>query len=1011
VVPFVGAGVSMAVRDRATGQPFFPSWRELLERAAARLDKEQKAKYGNAVRGLLGLDKADEYLEAAKRAREGLGSSWYDFLKEHLNPPRQSIDDESLELARSIWGLGSQLVVTTNYDRVLHWACPQHDDLSYWEIEAPAEQVEALRRQTQRPVVWHLHGFIDNAANLILTPGGYELLYPEAEGARVKYNAALATLRTYLVTHTLLFVGFGLEDAHFVRQLIGVHEIFRGAAGPHYALVRAADEGRVRALGLPVELLTFEDFGQPLVNLLRRMGEVVAAGAAAAEPPAAPPREAKPAAAPPYSTENTVFSVPFLSKGEQFVGREDLLRAVHEQLTRGSRTGLGRTAALLGLGGLGKTQLAVEYAYRHRGEYPNGVIWLNADQDIDAQLVELAERARWIAPEVEHKFKLEVARKRLKDYSDCLIIFDNLESLDAIRKYLPKEGAEPHILVTSRTEQPNFISVPLDPLDDELSLRLLTQEAKQEPSGEAERTAAREIVDALGGLPLALELAGAYLRNRPVGWVQYRDLLRHDFKSAVPYKFFGGGGTRHDADLYATLRMSEEAVAGEPLLVEILDVLTWSGSAPMGYSLLQSLLGTEDIAALTDALGLGCALRLLQKTPGAESYTVHRLVREERRSSTSLSERREWVDTICRRLSKWFEEARWEFTTMLRFEAEIDHLNAWYELASHYASNHVCRLTWLQAYPPKERGDYKETKRILEKALQLFEQGGVKDRELEGNLLGDISAIESILGDYPAGLGYAEKALIIKQKLFGEDGGEAAKVLLVFSQIDIKQCLYRCGLEYSQEALLALRSRYGNQSDEVSDALIEIGNCYTGLVNYDEAKKNYEAALSMIQRIHGERHPNTVSALANLGEVFRRMTDVNKSLEYSFKSLEIARELGMEAHPENSPLLNNIGLSYDMLGQHELAIEYLEKSLGIEKLHLGDLHPNTVLTAQNLATVLYKQGRRTDAFNLINEYLGRLPKNHPHYVRMKHELKQFLAQPLRPGFRQPSSKKRGKKKR
>lgn len=1012
VIPFVGAGVSMSVLDRKTKRPLFPGWRQLLERAATRLEGERdkrKASYASVVSGLLGVGGSDNYLEAARHAREGLGASWYGFLKAQLNPPRQSADDESLETARAVWELGSQLVITTNFDRVMHWACPRPEDLSYWNIEAPAEQVEALRGQAQRPVVWHLHGFIDKATDIILTPGGFGLLYPPRDGAESKYRAALATLRTYLATRTFLFVGFGLEDAHFVRQLADVHEIFGGAPGPHFALVHAAEEARVRALGLPVELLTFEDFGPPLVKLLRELGGAAAPrDAELGEPPEAA-SEAVTVAPPAYGPHNTPFSVPFAPKGEQFVGREELLRAVHEQLRRGTRTTLGRTAALMGLGGLGKTQLAVEYAFRHRAEYPGGVIWLNADQDIDAQLVELAERARWVAPEVEHKFKLEVARQRLQSYANCLIIFDNLEALDAVRDYLPGPGVEPHILVTSRAEQPGFVSVSLDPLDRELSLRLLTQEAKQEPHGEAEERAADEIVEALGGLPLALELAGAYLRNRPVGWAQYRDLLRHDFKSAVPYKFFGGGGTRHDADLYATLRMSEEAVAGEPLLIEILDVLTWSATAPMGYSLLRALLGEPAIAPLTDALGLGCALRLLQKTPGADSYAIHRLVRQQRRATTTLADRPEWVDTVCQRVGRWFEEARKDFATMLQFEAEIDHLNLWYEHASTYTPKHVCRLTWLQAYPPNKRGDYKESKRILKKALELFEQVPVENHELEANLFNDLSYIEDRLGDYDAALGYAEKALKIKQKLFGEDSGEVAKTLHRFSSIYYDLCEYRSSLEYAQEALAILRSHYGEQDIETARALNDIGLCYHALGNYSEAKRYFEETLAISQKIDGERHPETATTLSSLGVIFREMGDPAKGLEFSLKSLEIMRGLGMESHPESGPKLSNVGTSYDVLGQHELAIEYLRKSLINMHTHLGDLHPETVTVAQNLAGALYKQGQRTEAFSLLEEYLSRLPKNHPHHARMKQALNNLLRQPLRPGFRQPSKKGKGKK--
>ena len=877
IVPFVGAGVSMAVRNKETDAPLFPSWKQLLERAAQRLEEEEKGADAQLVRSLLAIAKPD-YLEAARRARDGLGSAvWVEFLKEQLDRLWEHVNDESLNLARAVWKLGSQLVITTNYDRVLHWACPQPNNYRSWDIEAPAEQVRALRTGVQHPTIWYLHGRIDNAANLILTPDGYRHLYPEAGEAENRYRAALATLRTLLASHSLLFIGFSLDDAYFGLQLHDVHEIFHGVPGPHYALVRAADEERVRALNWPVELVPFTDFGAPLLELVRTLGDLVPHPSAPASP------------AVPYDPRNPVFFVPYRPKRDQVIGREEALRRVRDQLTRGRRTAIGQVAAFQGLGGLGKTQLAVEYAYSYRDEYPQGVIWLNADQDLDAQLIKISDEARWIAPGSEHKDKLAVAQQRLRTSSNCLIIFDNLEDPQAIADYLPEPQAEPHILVTSRTEQPGFIPIPLDLLGDDLAMQLLLQEVGREPSSETEWQAAREIASTLGGLPLALELAGAYLCRRTVDWQHYYDLLHYNLRVALPSRFLEASFTQHEADLYSTLKIHERVFGEEPKLREILDLLTWSGPAPMSQSLLCALLDVAYPTELTNALSLGLTLRLLQQTPGDERYAIHRLVREVRREDVPLRERQNWAQDICRRIGDWFQERRQNFTDLPYFEAEIDHLRAWQEYAVDHAPQYASRLTWLLGYPPFHRGRIHEAQEWVEKALVFFEQMEDKDRELEAHLSNDLGSIHSALGKYQQALRDQEKALTIRQELFGE------------------------------------------------------------------------------------RHPDTATSL------------------------------------------NNVGGTYGDLGNHQRALEYKEKALVILRELLGDLHPTTVLCADNVARSLGNTGRRYDAFQLLEEFLHKLPTDHRHYPQLSRHRQQLLSSGLlRRGFRQPprhsQSQRRKKKK-
>jgi hypothetical protein len=274
VIPFVGAGVSMAV-ERVGGGRLFPSWKQLLLDGAVRA--EQEGKNADVVRALVNDDPPD-YLQAAQKLRDKLGPLWGDFLKDAIDVPRSEVADRSLDLAQAVWRLGSRLVITTNYDQVLRWACPEEwrDDLKVWPVKATAEQAEYLRRgELRAPTVWHLHGHIDSASDLVLTPDGYASLYPSEGDTEPFHKAALETLHHLLASRSFLFVGFSFDDDHFGVELQRMLGTFEGFGGPHYALVHQRDEERLRRLEKPVELVVFEDFGEPLLALLGELGRHV----------------------------------------------------------------------------------------------------------------------------------------------------------------------------------------------------------------------------------------------------------------------------------------------------------------------------------------------------------------------------------------------------------------------------------------------------------------------------------------------------------------------------------------------------------------------------------------------------------------------------------------------------------------------------------------------------------------------------------------------------------------
>jgi SIR2-like domain len=254
------------------GSSAFPTWKEFLANGSARLAGEDAAACARMV-------EVDDFVGAAKLIRDGLSSgSWYRMLRRAFDPPIEKIDRTTLWVQRAIWSCSSGLIITTNYDRSLIWGAPNsvRDQLRIIGLDTGVS-LEALRDESESgPVIWHLHGRIETPSSIVIAPDGYNELYGARSRARKAYAQTLFCLRNIIATHSLLFVGFSLADAHVVAELQRMHKLFDAADHSHYIVVHASEvsaiEERISRAGLSnIEMLEVNDFEASLAATLEAL--------------------------------------------------------------------------------------------------------------------------------------------------------------------------------------------------------------------------------------------------------------------------------------------------------------------------------------------------------------------------------------------------------------------------------------------------------------------------------------------------------------------------------------------------------------------------------------------------------------------------------------------------------------------------------------------------------------------------------------------------------------------
>ncbi len=230
-----------------------------------------------------------------------------------------------------------------------------------------------------------------------------------------------------------------------------------------------------------------------------------------------------------------VWNVPY-RRNPYFTGREDILKRLSDALRTGNTAALTQPQAISGLGGIGKTQSAVEYAYRYANDY-QAVLWVTAatrDTFISsyldvARLLNLPEK-----DEQDQTITLQAVKRWLEQHDGWLLLVDNADDLTLAEEFLPTGGTG-HILLTTRAQASGTLAegINVEKMDTEEGMllllrraKILAKEAPLAQASETDRAVAESIVKAMDGLPLALDQAGAYIEETHSSVSAYLDSYR-----------------------------------------------------------------------------------------------------------------------------------------------------------------------------------------------------------------------------------------------------------------------------------------------------------------------------------------------------------------------------------------------------------------------------------------------------------------------------------------------------
>ncbi len=726
-----------------------------------------------------------------------------------------------------------------------------------------------------------------------------------------------------------------------------------------------------------------------------------------------------------------IWSVPYQRNG-LFTGREDLLNTLHDRLTTTKATALTQPQAISGLGGIGKTQIALEYAYSYRDSY-HAVFWVRAaisdmlilDYVTIAGLLRLPEK-----DEQDQNIIVLAVKRWFAENTNWLLILDNADNLETVHDFLPT-GSNGHIILTTRASATRGIAALLevDKMDKEEGMLLLLRCAKvlnpEEPIEHAtpeQQTNAKAIVDGLDSLPLALDQAGAFIEETGCNLTEYlafyqvhrKELLRRrgtlsiDYPESVATTWSLSFQQVEQANPSAAGLLQLFAFLNSDAIPE--DIIT-SGAIHFGTLLSHIAI---DAFKLNETLEVLRRYSLIRRNLVTKTLGIHRLVQAVLKDDMTPEIQRLWATRAVQTVEYVFphevDAATWSqceryLPNALTCAALIDHYELvlpeavrLLSLAASYLADHalyeqaesfvlltirLLKQVLELGHPNiaasmnnlaeiyRAQGKYDQAELLYLQALPNNEQMlGLEDIDTAARL-DNLGALYTEQGKYDQAEPLLQRALTIYEKVLGPDHPRVAISLSNLAVLYQAQRMHEQTEPLFQRALMIREKAFGPMHPDTGASLNNLASFYYHTQrNYGKAEILYQRALQIVEQMLGPEHPHTAASLDNLAALYAAQGKYEQAEQLLQRSLHIWEKMLGAQHPDTALSLNNLAALYDMQGKYEQSESLYQRVLTIKENVLGAQHPDTVLSLSNLAHLYVNQGRYTEAEPLYQRVLS-----------------------------------------